>query len=91
MTFNGTIASTGPLNTAFVKDFTLQLFVKVHAPGGTIISYAKGFTFAIVNDVTVKIYVGGIAYDMGITLPLGTWIQVSIAYSSSTGKSTLHV
>ena len=87
--FNGTIASTGPLNTAFVKgkDFTLQLFVKVDALGGTIISYAKGFTFAIVNDVSVKIYVGGIAYDMGITLPLGSWIQVSIAYSSPTGKN----
>lgn len=91
--FNGTIASTGPLNTAFVKgqDFTLQLFVKVDALGGTIISYAKGFTFAIVNDVSVKIYVGGVSYDMGITLPLGSWIQVSIAYSSSTGKNTLYV
>ena len=88
--FNGTIASTGPLNTAFIKgqDFTLQLFVKVDALGGTIISYAKGFTFAIVNDATVKVYVGGIAYDMRITLPLGSWIQVSIVYSSSIGKNT---
>jgi len=88
--FNGTIASTGPLNTAFIKgqDFTLQLFVKVDALGGTIISYAKGFTFAIVNDATVKVYVGGIAYDMRITLPLGSWIQVSIVYSSSMGKNT---
>ncbi|KAJ7340210.1 hypothetical protein OS493_002941 [Desmophyllum pertusum] len=85
--FNGTVASTGPLNTAFVKgkDFTLQLFVKVLGSGGTIISYAKGFTFAIVNDVTVKIYVGGTPYDMGVALPLGTWVQVSVAYSSSTG------
>lgn len=87
--FNGTIVSSGPLTTAFVKgqDFTVQLFVKVDALGGTIVSYANGFTFAIVNDVSVKIYVGGIAYDMGITLPLGSWIQVSIAYSSSTGKT----
>lgn len=91
LNFNGTFASTSPLNTAFVKgkDFTLQLFVKVHASGGTIISYAKGFTFAIVNDVSIKVYVGGTAYDMGVTLPIGTWIQVSVAYSSSTGKSGL--
>lgn len=92
LNFNGTAVSTGTLNTAFIKrkDFTIQLFVKVHVSGGTILSYANEFTFAIVNDVSVKIYIGGAAYDMGIALPFGTWVQVSIVYSSSTGKYSVH-
>lgn len=86
--FNGTVASSGALHTSFTKgkDFTLQLFVRVHGYGGTILSYAKEFTFAIVNDVKVKVHVGRTVYDVGITLPLGSWVQVSIAYSSATGE-----
>lgn len=87
LSFNGTTASTGILN-AFVKDFTIQLFVKVHSSGGTILSYSNKFTFALVNDVRVKIFLGGASYDMGITLPSGTWVLVSIAYRASTGKYT---
>ena len=91
--FNGTLASSGALHTSFVKgqDFTLQLFVRVHAYGGTIICYAKEFTFAIVNDPkATKIYVGKTKYDLRIALPLGTWTQVSIAYSSPSGNIMLN-
>lgn len=88
LNFNGTEASTGALYTSFIKgkDFTLQFFVRVHAYGGTIISYAKGFTFAIVNDIKVKVHLGRTMYDVGVALPLRTWVQVSIAYRSSSGK-----
>ena len=88
--FNGTLASSTALPTSFTKgqDFTLQLFVRVHDYGGTIICYAKEFTFAIVNNANAAtIHVGKTEYNLGITLPLGIWAEVSIAYSSSSGES----
>lgn len=90
--FNGTLASSTALPTSLTKgqDFTLQLFVRVHDYGGTIICYAKEFTFALVNDANAAtIHVGKTEYELGITLPLGIWAQVSIAYSSSNGESLL--
>ena len=91
LAFNGTLASSGTLSASFTKgkDFTLQLFVRVHAYGGTIVCYAKHFTFAIVNDAKVKVHIGRTVYDVGVAIPLGTWVQVSITYSSVTGKSSL--
>lgn len=88
LSFNGTVASTGALHTSFMRgeDFTLQLFVRVHVYGGTILSYAKEFTFAIVNDAKVKIHVGRTIYDVGVALPLETWVQVSVTYKAKIGK-----
>ena len=83
--FNGTVASSGVLHASFVKDFTLQFFIRTLLSGGTILSYAKDFTFAIVNDAKVKVYVGRTVYDVGIALPMGSWVQVSITYSSAVG------
>ena len=91
LNFNGTVAFTRSLHDSFIKgqDFTLQFFVKMDRVGGTIICYASSFTFAVVNDASVKIYVGRIVYDVEAAVPLGAWIQLSLSYSSSSGKYIL--
>ena len=85
--FSGSLAFSNNLNASFVqgKDLTVQFFVRIHASGGTILSYAKDYTFAIVNDAKVKIYLGAKIYDIGVSLPMRSWVQVSITYNSAIG------
>lgn len=85
--FSGSLAFSNNLNASFVqgKDLTVQFFVRIHASGGTILSYAKDYTFAIVNDAKVKIYLGAKIYDVGVSLPMRSWVQVSITYNSAIG------
>ena len=88
LTFNGTVGFTERLNATFQSDsdVTLQFFVKSGAVGGTIISYATTNTFAIVNDITVKIHFGGLAYDTRRALQIGVWTQMSVIYHRQTGE-----
>ena len=86
--FDGTVAFTENLDATFISgsDVTLQFFVKVNAIGGTILSYATSRTFAIVNDITVKLYLGGMAYDTRRTLQPNVWNQISVVYQRKTSE-----
>ena len=64
---------------------TIELLVKVHQHGGVILSYAQSSTFAILNDVTVKISYKGRVLDTGVTLEIREWNQISLVFKQSVG------
>lgn len=63
-----------------------QIFVKIQTVGGTILSYATDETFAIVNDVTIKVYFGPSFFDTGEGLEPNRWNLLSVVYRRELGK-----
>ncbi|KAK3755990.1 hypothetical protein QZH41_003343 [Actinostola sp. cb2023] len=90
LAFNGSIANSMSTSFSTSTDLTLQFFVRISERGGTILSYATSMTFAIVNDATVKIYIGAIVYDTGEVLQMNTWYQISLVYQRASGVLTYH-
>lgn len=89
--FKGSVTKSMNVRFNRVKDLTLQLFVKVSAVGGTIMSYATTNTFALVNDATIKIYLGANVFDTAGVLQLNSWYQISIVYQRLAGKDKIKV
>jgi hypothetical protein len=86
LAFKGSVANAMGVQFSAVTDLTLQLFVKVNAVGGTILSYATTSTFALVNDATIKIYFGAVVFDTAEGLQLNSWYQISLVYQRTSGN-----
>ena len=61
-------------------ELTIEFLVKPYLYGGVIISFGLESTFAIINDITIKIVIGSEEYDTGITNDLKTWNRISIVF-----------
>lgn len=85
LVFNGSVANSMSTTFNMASDLTLQFFVKINNIGGTMISYATRRTVAIVNDATVKVYIGTNTYDVGEALEMDTWYQITLVYQRTAG------
>ena len=68
--------STGSSN----KDVTVSLLVKPLSYGGTVLSYGRRKTFALINDVNVTICCGQDSVVTSSSNSLGEWNQLVLAY-----------
>lgn len=86
LAFNGSMANSQQTNLSLDSDVVIQFFVKISKRGGTILSYATNATIGIVNDDTVKVYIGAEVYDTGLALQVSTWYQITVKYQRRTGR-----
>ncbi|XP_072025320.1 uncharacterized protein [Amphiura filiformis] len=84
-----------PLTYSFdlTTDVTIEFLFKADNPylfGGTLLSYLNIHTFAITNDVTLKIHYNTDVIDTKIVTQTENWGFISFMYVRATGNSTLY-
>jgi hypothetical protein len=98
--FNSTGATTNPLYTFAAGDVTLEFLVKAFSHGGVLLSFATSLTFAVIDTPacnvptlpcpagnvysSLKLQFGAAVYDMGVSLQLNQWNQISLVWKAST-------
>lgn len=80
---NNTGISSGEVQDLFrpESDFTIEMYVKLSASSGTLISYSSTETTGIVVSDSYKIYHGFDVIDCKIKPKLNVWIRLVFAYN----------
>ncbi|XP_070533132.1 uncharacterized protein [Ptychodera flava] len=94
--FDSTSGMTNPLTYAFADvflntDITIEFLVKPTTIGGIMLSYGLEYTFAIVNDITIRIYHGQEVFDTKVTNIIDEWNYLAvIVYSNKKTLEFIH-
>lgn len=74
------------LNLQDINVITVELLVNIKMYGGTLLSYASKInTFALVNNKMLIISYQGKVFDVGLSLEIGKWNQISMEFNNYLG------
>ena len=88
--FRDSLVRSRPQYFSRVNILTIELLLKTHKYGGTILSYAHQSVFAVVNDQTLKVVYRNRVIDTGISNEIGKWNQISLVFKKFIGVLQLY-
>lgn len=91
LNFRDSFVVSKPLDIQIVDILTLELLVRVKEYGGVVLSFAQEATFAVINDVTLKIAYKKQQFDTKISLEIDQWNQITLAFYQLIGKLEVYI